>query len=355
MRSIAAALLLVLVAPAALGACASPPAAALRTHAPPATAHPYPTAAAGPVAVGADEVTVLVRGTTAFPEILSLIAAARTSVLVEIYELQAGEFLAALVGAHARGVAVTVITDPTASGSEAAALRLRAAGVDVVEYPVRRMTIDHVKLLVVDAEVAVVGGINWGTASAANHDFDVRVRGPVVDNLGRVVERDLVTCGRAATVPAPRTDPAITVASTLPFDEVRPLVLAAIDAARTRLDLELFVLTDIGIVHAVERAVARGVAVRVLLDPSQRPSDLATAELLARSVPVRLYASHGELLHAKAMIVDGHEVVFGSANWSGGGFSRNHEIDLDIRDSPIVAAAFLAAIDADWDASAVAS
>ena len=46
--------------------------------------------------------------------------------------------------------------------------------------------IDHVKLLVVDATVAVVGGINWGAGSAANHDFDVEVRGPAVTNLARV-------------------------------------------------------------------------------------------------------------------------------------------------------------------------
>lgn len=315
--------------------------------------HAYPSAATGPLAVGADLVTVLPRGSVAFPVVRSLLESARRRVLVEMYELQRDDLVSTLVAVQARGVPVTVITDPGAAGSEAAAVVLLAAGVDVAEYPVRRLTIDHVKLLVVDDQVAVVGGINWGTASAAHHDFDVVLRGPAVANLERVAGRDLVTCGRRVTVPPLQIDPAITVASTLPFDEVRPLVLAGIESARRRLDLELYVLTDLGLVHALERAQARGVAVRLLLDPTQRPSDAASAELRAAGVPLRLYTGHGELLHAKAMVVDGSTVIFGSANWSGGGFSRNHEIDLVIHDSAAVAAALLAAVDADWDVSSV--
>ncbi len=57
-------------------------------------------------------------------------------------------------GAHRRGVAVTVIADPSESATAATALTLRAAGIDVVDYPVRARMIDHVKLLVVDG----VGG-----------------------------------------------------------------------------------------------------------------------------------------------------------------------------------------------------
>lgn len=314
--------------------------------------HAYPTSASGPFAVGADLVTVLPRGEVAFPVVRALLRASHRGVVVEMYELQRGDLIGALLEVQARGIPVTVITDPGAAGSEAAALLLRSAGIDVAEYPVRKLTIDHVKLLVVDGDVAVVGGINWGTASAAHHDFDILVRGPVVANLERVAARDLVTCGRRATVPPTQVDTAITVASTLPFDEVRPLVLAGIEGATRSLDLELYVLTDVGLVHALERAHARGVAIRLLLDPSQRPSDAAAAELRARRVPLRLYAAHGELLHAKAMVVDKRNVLFGSANWSGGGFSRNHEIDVVIHESWAVADAFLAAIDADWDVSA---
>ena len=223
---------------------------------------------------------------------------------------------------------------------------------NVVDYPVRKQMIDHVKLLVVDSDVAVVGGINWGINSPANHDYDAEVRGPVVHNLDRIFVRDLVTCGRSMPVPDGAADPSIDVAATLPGAEIRPLALSLIDGAQHALDLELFVLTDTGVVHALEAAALRGVAVRVLLDPSQPSSDPSYAAILGDGIQIRWYRSRGELLHAKAIVADGTSVLFGSANWSGGGFARNHELDIELLSAPAVAAEMLAQMDLDWAASA---
>ena len=334
---------------AVVSGCA-PATAALPAAAPPSPPPAYP--GAGPaVRVGPDLVTVLPRGRVAFPVIRSLLARARRSVEVEMYELGNRELTAALIDVHRRGVPVTVIDDPSVAATAATAATLRGAGVDVVDYPVRRLMIDHVKLLCADGDTAVVGGINWGAASAANHDFDAEITGPAARNLARVFARDLVTAGRSADVPDPSPDPALVVSTTLPEPAIRPLAVQLVDEARRSLDLELYVLTDSGVVHAVERARARGVAVRVLLDPGQRPSDRSAAELEAAGVPVRLYAGRGELLHAKVGIADGSRVVFGSANWTGGGFERNHELDVEVLDSRALAATFTAAMDADWAAS----
>jgi phosphatidylserine/phosphatidylglycerophosphate/cardiolipin synthase-like enzyme len=211
--------------------------------------------------------------------------------------------------------------------------------------------IDHVKLLVVDGATAVVGGINWGAGSAANHDFDIEVRGPAVDNLARVFTRDLVTCGRLAVVPPPRIDPAVLVGATLPGAEILPMVLGAIATARHTLDVAMYTLTDADVVAAMEAALAHGVTVRVLLDPSERPSDASAASLRAHGVAVRLYRSSGEKLHAKAAIVDGSTVVLGSANWTVSGFEHNHELDVTIPANGAVAAAFEAQYQGDWAAS----
>ncbi len=307
---------------------------------------------APPVRVGADHVRLLRSGDATFAQLRSLIDGARVTIHVEIYEFQRRDLAGALVAAVRRGVAVTLIDDPSELSSVANATMLRAQGVDVVDYPIRSEMIDHVKLLVVDARVAVVGGINWGTSSAANHDYDAQVEGPVVANLDGVFFRDLVTCGREVDVPDPVTDASILVAATLPGAEIRPLALGMIGAARRSLDLELFVLTDTGIVHALEAAALRGVDVRVLLDPSQPSSDPSYAALKAAGIDVRWYHSSGELLHAKAIVADAGSVLFGSANWSGGGFARNHELDIDLPAAPAVAKAMLAQMDLDWAASA---
>jgi phosphatidylserine/phosphatidylglycerophosphate/cardiolipin synthase-like enzyme len=307
---------------------------------------------AAPVTVGADQVTLLRSGPLTFARLRSLIDDARISVHVEIYEFGQPDLATALIRAQQRGVGVTVIDDPSELSSVATAALLQAHGVDVVDYPIRSEMIDHVKLLVVDARVAVVGGINWGVNSPANHDYDAEVTGPVVTNLDRVFSRDLVTCGRDVAVPDAIPDPSIIVAATLPGAEIRPLALALINGAAHTLDLELFVLTDTGIVHALEAAAARGVHVRILLDPSQPSSDPSYKALRQDGVDVRWYRSHGELLHAKAIIADADAVIFGSANWSSGGFARNHELDIDLPGAPSVAAGMLAQMDLDWAASA---
>jgi phosphatidylserine/phosphatidylglycerophosphate/cardiolipin synthase-like enzyme len=177
------------------------------------------------------------------------------------------------------------------------------------------------------------------------------VRGPAVANLDRVFRRDLVSCGRDVAVPEARHDPAILVAATLPSAEILPLVLAVITGAHHTLDIAMFTLTDTAVVSAMEQAHARGVAVRVLLDPSERPSDASAASLRAHGVPLRLYASTGEKLHAKAAIGDGASVVLGSANWTVSGFEHNHELDISIPANPAVAAAFEEQFASDWAAS----
>jgi cardiolipin synthase A/B len=341
---------LLAVTAAALLASCQPPSGTGFAAAPPPPApllSPAPT-----VRAGADEITLLRSGPATFAALRSLIDGARVSVHVEVYEFGKRDLIQAVEAARQRGVAVSVIDDPSEINSAATAMQLRSQGIDVVDYPVRRLMIDHVKLLVVDRAVAVVGGINWGVRSPANHDYDAAVRGPVVANLDRVFLRDLVTCGRGAIVPPPVQDAAIIVAATLPATEIRPLALDVINRAQASLDLELFVLTDTGIVRALEAAHARGVALHILLDPSQPSSDPSIQALRSAGVDVRLYRSRGELLHAKAVVADATRVLFGSANWSGGGFARNHELDIEIVGSPAVAQAMLAQMRLNWNASA---
>src|SRR5437870_2107903 len=105
---------------------------------------------ATPLRLGVDEVTLLRGGPGTFAVLRSLIDTAQRSVEVEVYELGNPDLVAALLAAHEHGVVVTVIDDPSEQHSAVTALRLRGAGIDVVDYPVRRLMIDHVKLLVVD-------------------------------------------------------------------------------------------------------------------------------------------------------------------------------------------------------------
>jgi cardiolipin synthase A/B len=312
----------------------------------------FPPVPVAPIVTGADQLVPLPDGPTAFSAIVDELRHARHSIDLELYEFQRPDLAALLLDASDRGVVVTAIEDPSERSSRPIWAELEQGGIRVVAFPLERLTIDHVKLLIVDGVEAIVGGINWGTHSRANHDFDVLAVGPVVNNLERVFRQDLALAGEAAVLPPSSSDRQVAVLITHPGEGIRAAALAAIRAAEHSIDVEMFVLSDRLVIEALAAAARRGVRVRVLLDPTQPQNAAAMAELQPSGALVRLYLQAGdELLHAKLGIFDRQTVLFGSCNWSRSGFTRNHELDLLVRQATL-ARVFLSRLEQDWATSA---
>jgi cardiolipin synthase A/B len=309
---------------------------------------PPPASSLLPLAAGTDRLWPLPDGPDAFAVIRQQLTLAQRSIQLEMYEFQRPDLAGMIVDDFARGVAVTALMDPSERSSSAIWALLQQAGIRVVAFPIEPRTIDHVKLLIVDSERAVVGGINWGRNSPLNHDFDVLAEGPVVANLARVFAQDLAIAGQARVVPPAQPDAAIQVLVTRPGDAIRSAALALIDGARRSVVMEMFDLSDQLTLESLTGARRRGVAVRVLLEPTQSQNIDAMALLKAAGADTRFFTPVGaELLHAKLVIVDGTTVLFGSCNWTRSGFSRNHELDLLVRNTAL-AAIFGARADQDW-------
>ena len=310
-----------------------------------------PLIPAAPIVTGADQLVPLPDGPSAFSAIAVELRHARHSIDLELYEFQRPDLAALLLDAHDRGVAVTAIKDPSERSSRPIWAELEQGGIRVVAFPLERLTIDHVKLLIVDGIEAIVGGINWGTHSRVNHDFDVLAVGPVVDNLERVFRQDLALAGEAAVLPPASADRQVQVLVTHPGEGIRAAALAAIGAAQHSIDIEMFVLSDRLVLNALASAARRGVRVRAILDPTQPQNAAAIAELQPSGALMRSYVQAGdELLHAKLGIFDRQTVLFGSCNWSRSGFTRNHELDLLVRDAAL-AGVFLSRLEQDWATS----
>jgi len=267
-----------------------------------------------------------------------------------MYEFGRGDLALALRQARDRGVDVRVIVDRTVAQSARTADRLAAAGLAVRAYPVddHRHQIDHVKLLLT-AGAALVGGMNWGRTSAANHDyaFETQTKG-VLGRLRAIFEQDWALAGGS---PAPLPPVREAVAQTTPGHEIRDHLEAALRGARRAVQAEIFTLTDPDVIAGLAAARRRGARVRVLLDPNQdanRPSFdlLRSAGVEARWYPV----PPGAKLHAKAALFDGRRLLLGSANWTFGGLSVNHELDLLSEDAQ-AGAAFASRFEQDWSAS----
>jgi phosphatidylserine/phosphatidylglycerophosphate/cardiolipin synthase-like enzyme len=281
-----------------------------------------------------------------FSLIGDLIASSQRRVLVEVYELGRAGLIASLGSRRVAGLDVRVITDPTVAASRRAAQWLDRLRVPERAYPVDdgRHQIDHVKLLIADGE-AVVGGMNWGAHSDRNHDYVLETRDPAeIERLTRIFEQDWALAGgRPAPLPPVQNE----VAQTAPGAEIRSMLEVALRAASHEVLAEVFTLTDPEVIAELAVAHARGVTVRVLLDPNQPYNRRGYSVLTSSGVEVRWYPiPAGALLHAKIGLFD-RVLVLGSANWTLSGLGVNHELDIETKD-PDAVAAYASRFSSDW-------
>jgi phosphatidylserine/phosphatidylglycerophosphate/cardiolipin synthase-like enzyme len=134
------------------------------------------------------------------------------------------------------------------------------------------------------------------------------------------------------------------------LDEL-PRLVAAIDAAKTSIDVQLLTYTietdDIAhkfltLDDALRRAAARGVAVRLLVsDWNLDDNKIESLRELVRNSKVKIdvltippfskgFIPYARVSHAKYMVVDGTESWVGSSNWEESYFTRTRNIGLMI-------------------------
>lgn len=109
------------------------------------------------------------------------------------------------------------------------------------------------------------------------------------------------------------------------------LVGRLIDSAHQRVLVEMYELGRPDIVRALGAAKARGVAVRVIIDPTVAASRKSARQLDASGVPERVYPvddSRHQIDHVKLLVADG-EAAVGGMNW-GKHSDRNHDFVLEI-------------------------
>jgi phosphatidylserine/phosphatidylglycerophosphate/cardiolipin synthase-like enzyme len=257
--------------------------------------------------------------------------------------------------------------------------KLRKNGVEVLLYPVKEAgspeakfgQIDHVKMMIVDGDKAIIGGMNWGQHSPNNRDVDVMVEGPAVDKMEWLFRKDwLDSGGKQADLPwidktpaHPEGNAAVQlVTSSLDRKEqtIGMAVNRAIRSAKKSIHCELFVLSQRDTVEGLIDAKKRGLDVRVLLNPLKIKgfgiNEKAAKQLKDAGVDVKWYVPNKQTenkLHAKIGIFDDDQVILGSANWTYAGFAVNREADVEVIDKK-VNSAFDKAFENDWKAGSEA-
>ena len=328
-----------------------------------------------------DAYIVHTNGTDAFPAMLAAIGQAKHRISLETYVFQSGkiadQFTAALAAAAQRGVSVRIVLDSIGAKktNNADIERLRGAGCEVAWFnKVSGVNFEelnyrtHRKSLVVDGEVAFVGGIGiadqWafdGEHGKLWRDTQIEVRGPAAVDIEGSFNENWIESGE---VVAP---------DLLPHDEkpagagqsivvwsgpeggasaMKMLYLLAIAAARSTLDIESpYFVMDESTRWSIEDARRRGVRVRMVVEgditdakPVKFASRASYEWLLERGVEVHEYQP--AMMHAKVMVIDGRLSIFGSANFDNRSMELNDELNVAAFD-PALATRFTADFEKD--------
>ncbi|MFG1401055.1 phospholipase D-like domain-containing protein [Xanthobacter sediminis] len=131
-----------------------------------------------------------------------------------------------------------------------------------------------------------------------------------------------------------------------PAEDLERIDVALIASAQARIDMAAYFLTDPAVIDALLDAVKRGVAVRVVLDPTHEQAYALLAPLgeRVRKKPRR------PIMHLKAFAVDGKVLRTGSANFSANALKQQDNDLLILRD-PALAKAYLDDYERIWNSA----
>ena len=324
-----------------------------------------------------NRITLLETGSAYFPALREAIDAATHEIHLETYIFEDDDtgrlIAAALSRAASRGVKVRVMVDGfgarefpvklmpalEASGVRVQVFRRKISPLTLRRQRLRRL---HRKLVVVDARLAFVGGINiiddvHAPGQPPRYDYAVRVEGPLIAPIHAAVHQlwKLVAWAnfrhRLRVLPhAPViAEPCGSVhAAFLVRDNLRhrrdieEAYLDAIDAAKEEIFLaNAYFLPGIRFRHALMNAAQRGVRVTVLLQGRVEYLLLHYASkalydaLLGAGIHIFEY--HLSFLHAKVAVIDGKWATVGSSNIDPFSLLLAREANIVVRDEGFAA------------------
>ncbi len=318
-----------------------------------------------------NRIEIFTNGTAFYPAMLDAIHRARETINIECYIFKDGEigtrFVDALSERARAGVRVSIVMD--AIGSFGLFRRFRrqliAAGCRVKAYRgmrwyslARLNNRTHRELLVVDGQVAFVGGAGiadwWWKPHKGKpmwRDMMARIEGPVVSDIqGVTAENWLECCGEILTgietykphVPA-GTSAAFAIKSS-PSDRAtvsRVLFQTIVEEAARAVHIATpYFLPDRAFREAFRRAASRGVEITVLVPGAgtdQRWVRLASRRKYGHLLEagVRIFEYNPGMTHVKMLVADQLWAVIGTTNLDNRSFEHNDEVNVAIRDRDV--------------------
>ncbi|WP_345890375.1 cardiolipin synthase [Rufibacter aurantiacus] len=324
---------------------------------------------------GGNRVKLLLNGEEKFPEVLQAIREARHHIHLEYYIIEddviGNQIKDLLIQKAQEGVQVRFIYDDYGSRSirKKYVAELRAAGVEAFPFHRVRFLLlanrlnyrNHRKIILVDAKIAFVGGINVADRYI-NHpeeskrlywrDTHLRIDGPGIYYLQYLFFCDWnFASGQMLpphrryflTPPLPDGHAPVQIAASGP-DSPMPTILFSLLQAIYLAQEEVLITTPYfipgeGILQALTVAALGGVKVKLLV-PGISDSALVNAaawsyydDMLHAGVEIYLYQKG--FIHSKTTVIDGTVSMVGTANMDNRSFELNFEVNAVVYDTDL--------------------
>ncbi|MBI4855053.1 MAG: hypothetical protein HY819_24900 [Acidobacteria bacterium] len=311
---------------------------------------------------GIDFKNLVVTPDNASQKIFNFIDSAKEKLYVYNQSISDQPMIDRLIAAKQRGVDVKIMINAPRSSTDKAIqtkAKLEAAGIDVAYY--RKYETLHAKAMIADNK-AYIGSQNFTSGGLYNNrEFGEITDSPgVVKDLTNIFMSDLKTTG---IITGDITQEAEKVRIHKMPDSTSKPIVDAINSASKTVDLEVYQLTDIGVTEALKAAAKRGVQVRVMLEPkpvgefnnyAEKAAELQAAGVQVKETPPE-FNSNSNVDHAKFMIIDGRDMLFGTGNLTKGGLGEGsrpeyNNIDFWVEDTRTAAVKEGAQLfDRDWN------
>ncbi|KZN26801.1 phospholipase D family protein [Chlamydia pecorum] len=244
--------------------------------------------------------------------ICSAISEAKKKILLKIYHISSEKIIDLLVKQSAN-IPVCV------HYQESPDLESLARGSQIMLDKREGDALLHKKTLLVDSNLVISGSANY-TDLSLDRDINLVVK-VLSSSLYKVVSSgrhgiaNIENRQKVIYYPLHRTRNRI--------ENVRP-ILDQLNEAQSSIQIAMHTLTQQDIMFALERAILRGVSVKIITDVKEK-------RLMYPLIKdMKLYSCVYErtcegTLHSKVCCIDNRILLHGSANWTGGGLNKNLE------------------------------
>ncbi|MBI2630769.1 phosphatidylserine/phosphatidylglycerophosphate/cardiolipin synthase family protein [Candidatus Nomurabacteria bacterium] len=282
------------------------------------------------------------------------IEGAKESIYLEMYifndDMRRFDFLNLLKEKAKRGLRVRIVLDSFGSSelSKNAVTELKNSGAEVYFFS-RFLHRIHRKILVVDEELAFIGGVNFHQVARRWDDLAVRVRGKLVLSIISSFARVYAECGgkdprvlaqnKKFFLPKTRT----WLIENFPIS--KSFVLKKIykknisKAEESIIFITPYFMPKHWLIGALHQAVLRGVRVEVLVPKKSNhflPDRIAYFFMFKLSKLGVNFFLLPRMNHAKAMIIDRSEAILGSHNLDFLSFELNSEVGIFFKNKKAV-------------------